>query len=302
MNRKNNKLKTLLISTACIGFAAHSGFASASVIGGVFETDRFGYTGTVTKYDSLADAEDNVNAVETIVIGSSDPSDNSEHRDASFGFYDNAGSYGSDLNLLMGSWWYGINGTAGNGNVNGNTGVGFMQLYDDNGSTDTSIDMSFSDFDGTYWTAFNLLVEGGNATSADDFARFSAYDNVHDAGTYSSYILDIKATGLQGIETGNVIQANNHATGVSGTFDALFSFGGDSQGDIYTGFYSISLDFDMENWAYSNNGSLNGPYQDGGNIYASQFVTISEVPEPSIIAFFALGMLGFASRRFKKSN
>jgi hypothetical protein len=299
MIMNSSKLKTFLFGAACIGSTVFSGLASAGVIGGVFSTDRFGYTGTVTKYDSLADAEGNINAVETIAIGTADPNDNSEHRDASFYFVNNASGYDTDYNTLMGSWWYGINGSAGNGNINGNTGVGFMQLYDDDGSTDTSVDMSFSDFNGTYWTAFNLLVQGGNATAAEDYARLSAYDNVHDAGTYSSYTLDITATGLEGTQTGNVIEANNHATGVSGSFNGLFSFGGDGDGDIYTGFYSISLDFDMENWAYSNNGNLNGPYQDGGNIYASQFVTIHDVPEPSTIAIFALGIIGLASRRSK---
>jgi len=292
---KNNKLKSLVIGAVSMGFSVYTGLATAGVIGGVFTTDRFGYSGTVVKYKTLKDAQSGIDATETILIN------DTLHRDASFDFKNNASSYGNDINVLMGSWWYTINGSAGHGNTDGNTGVGYMQMYDADSSTDSSIEMNFSNFDGSYWTDFNLMVSGGSATSVDDYARFSAYDNVHDAGTYLSYNLDITATGLMGIQTGNIIEANNHATGVSGSFNALFSFGGDSQGDIYDGFYSISLDFDMDNWAYSNNGNLNGDYHNNGDIYASQFITISSVPEPTTLAIFGLGLLALVSRKIKIS-
>lgn len=298
---KNNKLKSMTVGTICLGFGMFTGLANAGVIGGVFSTDRFGYTGSIVKYDTFNDAVLGVNAVETIDVGVDVANDDSrEHRDASMRFVDNASSYDVNQNILTSSWWYTINGAAGSGNINGNTGVGFMQMYDMDGSTDTSIDMSFSNFDGSYWTDFNLLVSGGNATPVDDYARLSAYDNVHDAGTYLSYNLDITATGLQGVQTGNVIEATNHATGVSGNFNGLFTFGGDSNGDIYDGFYTFSLDFDMDNWAFNNNGSLNGQYHDNGEIYASQFVAIHDVPEPTTLAVFSLGLLGLFSRKLAK--
>ncbi len=278
--------------SALVFVTAFALLATTAQAGGVFSTDRFGYTGVVTHYGSQTDAESGINALDVINI---------QDRDASFYFVNDAGAYDTNYNVLMGSWWYTVNGSAGNGNINGNTGIGFMQLYDDNGSTDTLVDMGFSNFNGTHWTDYTMQISGSNATAANDYARFSVYDNVHDAGTYLTYDLDITATGLEGVQVGDVITANNHPAGVTGTFDGLFVFGGDSNGDIYTGFYTISLVFDMTNWAFANNGSLNGPYQDGGNIYDSLFVEtgapVVPVPAAAGLGFLGMGLVGFLRRR-----
>ncbi len=276
---------------------AFAGVAQATAIGGVFSTDRFGYTGTVVKYATEADARAQLDPVETIAIGVDVPSDDSrEHRDGSFYFVDNAAAYDTDYNILMGSWWYSITTGSGNGNINGNTGIGFMQIFDDDGSTDTSLSMDFANFDGTYWTEMALSVQGTNATAALDAARFSAYDNVHDAGTYLEYDLNITASGLQGVQTGNVIEANNHPTGVNGTFSALFTFGGDGDGDIYPGYYTVDLDFDMQNWAWDNKDSLVAPYD---SFFDSQFVTV--IPEPTTALLLFGGLIGMAAARRRRS-
>lgn len=172
-----------------------------------------------------------------------------------------------------------------------------MQLYDAAGSTDTSLSMDFSNFDGTYWQDFTLSTQGLNADPNNSSARFSVYDNVHDAGTYLEYALNIAVSGLQGVQTGNEIVANNHPTSVNGSFTGLFQLGGDPQGDLNTDFYTIALNFDMENWAFANNGSLNGPYNDGGNINQSLFVAM--VPVPAAVWLFgsALGVMGVVRRK-----
>ena len=91
--------------------------------------------------------------------------------------------------------------------------------------------------------------------------------------------------------------ANNHPTSVNGSFTGLFQLGGDPQGDLNTDFYTIALNFDMENWAFANNGSLNGPYNDGGNINQSLFVAM--VPVPAAVWLFgsALGVMGVVRRK-----
>jgi len=284
------------IIAATVTAAAFTGVASAASTGGVFSTDRLGYTGSVVRYATLADAQNAANPVDTIAIGENVSDNNYEHRDASFYFVDNAIAYDTDYNILVGSWWYSITTGSGNGNINGNTGVGFMQLYDEDGSTDTSVSMDFSNFDGTYWTDFTLSAEGANADTANDFARFSAIDNVYDAGTYLEYALDVTVSGLEGSLSGGEIVANNHPTGVTGSFTAIFELA-DPDSAVNDGFYTIDLIFDMENWAFANNGMLVGPYEEGGNIYSSLFV--ANVPVPAAVWLFgsALGLLGWARRR-----
>ena len=291
--------KTALQAAAVFTVVAFTGAASAA--GGVFETDRLGYAGTVVRYLTEADARTAMNPQETIAIGVDVPGDDSrEHRDARVYFVDDNVFYDTNQNILQGSWYYSINGTAGLGNINGNTGIGFMQIFDADGSTDTSISMDFSNFDGTHWTDFTLSAQGENATATADDARFSVYDNLHDAGTYLEYDLNITVSGLEGLwnPPGFEIVANNHPTGVNGSFSGLFQFGGDPDGDLYTGFYTIDLDFDMENWAFANNGSLDGRYQHDGNIFNSLFV--SNVPVPAAVWLFGSGLLGLVGMARRK--
>lgn len=294
----NRIYKRGLLYAAMVTAATFSGAASAASVGGVFSTDRLGYTGTVVRYGSLADAQGMVNSTDTITVGVDVPGDDSlEHRDASFYFVNNAAAYDTDYNILTGSWWYSTTSGAGNGNINGNTGIGFMQLYDDLGVSDTSVSMDFSNFDGTHWTEFTLSAQGENQ---DTYSRFSMYNNVNDAGKYLEYDLNITVGGLQGLQAGNEIVANNDPTSVTGNFKALFQLGGDPQGDLNTDFYTVDLDFDMENWAFGQNGSLVGPHEQDGNIYDSQFVAINEVPLPAAAWLFGsalMGLIGVARRQ-----
>ena len=152
----------------------------------------------------------------------------------------------------MGSWWYSIvDPGAGTGNTRGNTGIGFMQLYDDDGNTDTSIDMTFSNFDGTYYTDFNLNLTGENTTVVDDYGRFSVYDNVNDAGIWHEYGLALTATGLEGTVTApGTIEAFNHPTGVTGSFTGLFQLTENETSPANQGYYTVDLTLDMTNWAW----------------------------------------------------
>lgn len=274
-----------------------AGFTSSAEAGAFFATDRFGYTGTVTRYDTETEARDGANPLDSVEIKDVAGDDSREHRDAAFYF---ANDYtGSNANILLGSWWYSTEGSAGHGNINGNTGIGFMQLYDDDGSTDTNATMKFQNFDGTYWTEYRLTIDGEQATPADDYARFSAYDNVHDAGRYIEYSLDVTAKGLQGTMTGSAIEANNHPTGVDGSLSAIFTFEGDGDGYPDSAgpgagwgddFYAIDLTFDMQNWAFANRDSLTYP-SDG--FADSQFV--QTVPTPSTLAVLGAGLLGLGA-------
>lgn len=277
----------LAVVTLCslgVSFVAEAGMM------GVASTDRFGYTGTVRRYDTLANAQNDDGAtglVDTIAIG---------NRDLSL-YFDNAN--GSDWNYMSGSWWYTTQNPYqgdGWGNTRGNTGVGFLQLYDDNGDTDTAIDFGFSNFDGTFWTDFSLTVSGSGATSANEFARLSPFtSNTNDSGTYHSYELSLLATGLEGLETSpGIAEATDHPDGVSGSFSGLFE---NTTATANQGFYVFDLALDMTNWAYENRNALTGP--NPWNSFAPSYfaAAITSVPEPSVLSLLGLSFIGVAAAR-----
>jgi hypothetical protein len=252
---------------------------------GFISTDRFGYAGTVVRYTTLADAQGGTNSIDTVNVSERDMSLFVVSDSASTGFTAN------DYNIITSSWWYTTVGPgAGAGNTNGNTGVGFMQLYDDNGNTDSSVDMSFSGYDGTNYTEFALSMMGGNATTADDFARMSVYDNVNDAGIWVNYQLDLTATGLEGVDDGfGFVTANNQPTGVTGTFTGIFELTENQTSAANQGFYVVNFALNMDNWAWDNRNDLVGPYD---QFFDSTFgANINVVPLPPA-ALAGLGMLG----------
>lgn len=256
---------------------------------GVVSTDRFGYTGTVQRYATKADAEAGINLVSTT---------NVSNRDLSLYVVQGMPGYGADYNIIMGSWWYTITGPAGWGNVRGNSGVGFMQLYDLNASTDTSSSFAFGGFNGTYWTSFTMSLTGSNADPVNDYTRFwvDFQGNGADKVFYHNYSLSLTATGLEGIQTGGVIESNNHPTGVTGSITALF----ENVSTTFTqnnGFYQVSLTLDMENWAYENRDSLVGdPFSP--SLFAAP--AVPDFANSGSLLLLALGALGLLrrSRRF----
>ena len=251
---------------------------------------------------TLSDAQNNANAKSTINVGD---------RDLSVYI-----ASGSD-NIVMGSWWYttadNTNGElkdrpagdryqSGWGNTNGNTGVGFVQLYEGAAQTVSSQAMSFGNFNGTNWTSFTINETGANASYASSYARFSPFaSNVNDKGIYHSYNLSLTATGLLGLETSpGVIEAFNHPTGVSGSYSGLFE---NTSSDLSkVGFYTFSFSLNTNNWAFAQgNAALNGDFSD------SYFqTTVSVVPLPAaawmgLALFGGAGSLSAIRRRFNRA-
>ena len=272
--------------------------AAQAQMDGLISTDRFGYNGTVVRYASLADAQSASNAIETVAIGNRDLSVYVAHND----------TQEADFNYMSGSWWYTTNeqygpgqGSAGWGNSTGNTGVGFLQLYDADADTDTSVAMSFDNFDGTHYTEFNLSVQGSNA-GASDYSRFSAYDNLNDGGIWHNYDLSLTATGLTGTEVSpGIIESNVHPTGVSGSITGIFEITENQTTPAHQGFYVVSLDLSMVNWAYDNMGNLTPSISyDGGQSFSDGTFASSlfrTVPTPASGALIALAGVGAARRR-----
>lgn len=254
----------------------------------IISTDRFGYTGTVVRYDTLGDAQAGTNVKETISIG---------NRDLSLYIVEGLGS-GNDMNAIMGSWWYTTDplGRSGYGNTRGNTGVGFVQLYDENSVTDTSLSMRFGDFDGAYWTTFAVTLTGANANYSNSYARLSPFSsNVSDSGTFVSYSLALTASGLYGTETTpGLIEATNHPTGITGTFNGLFLNQGSDTAK--QGYYVFNLDLDMTNWAFENNDLLTGEYKPIADSYFA-----ASVPEPTTLLLLGLSIAGIPIVRRRRN-
>lgn len=273
-----------LRSIAVLAGIVAVGLAQATA-GGLVSTDRFGYTGVVTRYDTLSDAENGVNAVGTYDIG---------NRDLSL-YISNDYAGLTNWNVIMGSWWYTTDpsGSAGWGNVTGNSGRGFVQLYDKNSLSVTSFSGKFGGFVGTYYTTYNLSVTGANADYANQYSRFwvDYQGGGADKVIYIKYALNLTATGLEGIQAGSFIESNNHPTGVTGTYTGIFQ----NVSTTYAqnnGFYTYTLNLDMDNWAYANQGKLTG------DPFAKSYFG-EAVPGPAAALPFAIGLLAARRRRRK---
>lgn len=285
-------MKKTLLLVVLSSVAASTSFGQLAA----FVTDRFGVDGTAQRYATIDDAlaaSNPINAPITIT-------------DRDLSIYITRDVPGSeDSNVVMGSWWYttaaNTNGKpkddlggdllySGNGNVSGNSGVGFNQLYDDDASTDTAMSMAFQNGN----TEFVLSLSGANA-GADDFARFwlnDPFTSGSDRGTYLYYSLQVTAFGLSGVETSpGVIEATGHPTSVSGVFTGIFQ-NTSTTNTAYNGFYVFNLNLDMDNWAFAQ-----GDEALNGNFSQSYFA----IPEPSTYAaflgVFALSVVRIARRR-----
>jgi hypothetical protein len=266
--------------------------ASAGPVG-LIDTDRFGYNGTIERFNSLSDAQAGTNAIDSITVGD---------RDISLFFQ--RGQAGSDANIALGSWWYTTDdqGRAGWGNTRGNTGVGFMQLFDADASTSDTIDFAFDGFNGSEYTTFKFRAEGSNATPADDYARLSAIDNVNDAGEYYDYTVELTATGLSGTDGDNdgVVEAlNTQPTGVTGSLTGLFELTENQTSPANQGYYTFDFDLTMTNWAWENRDDLMTQNEAGEPISdtfaPSNFIANAvAVPVPGTFGLLAVGFAGLA--------
>ncbi len=262
------------LGSLCFSLTAHAQFS--------FQTDRFGYTGNVSVYGTLADAQNQVNAL-------SGPHA-APQRDLALYFNDIA--YSPTVAFET-AWYYTTQAGpaySGAGNPN-NSNFGLLQFNDQNSTTSYTANGFWSSLNANVvnGSQFTLTANGTNASYLDVFARLCPAPLANPTqlltvGTFGSWELLAVADGLtatyNGVDGG--YEALNHPTNVTGHLRGIF------QNPNVPGFYRYDFTMNMTNWAFTNQGSLNGAF------YDSYFFA---VPEPSSALLFGLAMLPVAIRR-----
>ena len=141
----------------------------------------------------------------------------------------------------------------------------------------------------------------------DSTAHITGSGSIDVADVFNAIILGgANSTGDAGVDifTGDLSLGHtdiNYVFTLFGTKDFLINLSSHvTFGDMISGFMVATLD--VETWAAI--GSTGFVTNDDSTILGSYTIVepFSSVPEPSSLAIFALGLMGLASRRFKKKS
>ncbi len=259
----------LVLALVATTAAAHAQIVAVS--------NRLGYTGSITRFDTLADAQAGTNSTASASLDGA-------NRDLGLYITRGLAGLGVPTNTQIGtSWAFTTTGPLpGIGNPS-NVDRGFVQLPTAAGSLPSL---------NSYWdsslTTFTLQAQGANAYAADLTRLWNTNESHGQVGTFLSYDFSLVASGLAQATwlapAGTYVSASE-PTAVSGHFGGLF-LNSSSLDAAANGYYRFDFDLNLDSWAYANRNDL------VGTAYATSiFAAPSAVPEPATYGLFGVGAL-----------
>ena len=263
---QHRKLSSVVV--ALMGIGAVSAHAQT-----IATSDAFGYTGTVTYYSTLSDAESNTGGTQYVM----------PQRDGAFYLGVGNPNPGDNAVEFLTNWFSSSDGLDdGIGNPN-NTDYGFLQVADLSNASLTGWSAGFS----PDLNSFTVSADGANAPydGANSFSRLwnAGQPDVGGegtSGTWLNYAYSLTATGLNGVDAGGVDMNTTSASSFSGSFTGLFQNLSVSS-PASNGFYVVDLTVDNTSWAVAN-GYQNGLYEPTGDTF--QAPAPGPTPEPAAMA------------------
>lgn len=263
--------------------------------------DNFTYSGTVTRYATLADAQNQTNAtggpytIQTVSNGPRNTRPNA--RDGSIQVTSAApAAYGSDLTLVSTAWYFTTFPANGDGWGNpNNTNDGFIQYYLTSSPTVT----------GGWqpgYTNFQLTVTGGNGDDSNAARLWPAPDSGASSlssGTFVDFNLHVSATFASPATLNastNWYETSAMPTSMSGTLTGIFL--NDSTTASYNGYYRFNLTvIGPGSWAadssatWNNGGTRQGPDSLWAAPAAPAPAAVAPVPALDNLALVGLSLL-----------